>query len=231
MPSGGTTSTGGISSTGGITGTGGASSQGGGGIPGLAPGAVRVCTYTASGDDFTVTVYRDPDRTTYYLVSSLFASPITQPIGVDRADLFTYDITSYRRLSARSLASRLIRFHDGTHDPTGPGSGFDSTCSPEGLQATQRYKDSTLYVELIRADDTTYRVDLTRPWDIGSYELHFYTLADGTTAHIEIGVQSYVVSRNVDGSTNIAFTDLEGRRVSIDIDGYFQLTAIRVSAP
>jgi hypothetical protein len=49
--------------------------------------------------------------------------------------------------------------------------------------------------------DTTFRVDLTRTWN------------------------------DVDGSTSIAFTDLEGRRVSIDIDGYFQLTAIRVSAP
>jgi hypothetical protein len=228
--SGGAAFTGGTPSVGGSTGTGGSSSRGAG-IPGLPTDALPVCTYTASGRELTVTVYRDQARMTYALVSKLFASPVVQPIGAQNDNLVSYEIARYHTLYVTSLANGWIRFVDSRHEPNGPGSSFQSTCTADGIQVTQLSKDRTLYLELTRADGTSYRVDVPEWWETGNYPIYFYTLADDMTTHLTIDTGIDVVSRNADGSANVAFADLDGRRLGIDLDSYSKLIAIRVSFP
>jgi hypothetical protein len=225
LPSGGTDLTGGVRSDGGDAG--GESDR----VPGLSADSLRVCTYTASGQDLAVTVFRNEARTTYTLISSLFASPIVQSIGVESDNLFTYEIERNHTLAARTVSNGLLRFADVRSDPSGPGWTFHSFCSVDGIQIRQVPKDYPLHMEIIRADDTTYRVDLPERWNLGSYVIHFYDGAEGTTTSTELGTQTEVVTHSPDGSSHLAFTDLDGRRVGIDLTSYGVLAAIRIESP
>jgi hypothetical protein len=192
---------------------------------------VRVCTYTASGQDLAVTVFRNKDRTTFTLISKLFASPIIQAIGEESDVLFAHEIEHNHTLSARVLANGLLTFADIRLDPSGPGWAFDSTCSDDGIQIRNVPRDASLHVEIVRPDDTTYHVDLPESWNLGSTTIHFYAGAEGTPSTTELDTQVEVVTRNLDGSAHLAFTDLDGRRVGIDITSYGILTAVRIESP
>lgn len=198
-----------------------------GSIPGLPAGSVRICTYVASGQDLAVRVFRDQARTSYTLVSRLFASPIIQSIGVDSDKLFAHEIEYNHTLFARALSNGLLRFTDQRLDSSGPGWSFSSSCSVDGIQIRQEPRDPLLRLELIRPDDTSYRVDLSEWWTVGSYPIRFYATGESSST-IELGTTTEMVSRTPSGAANLAFTDLDGRRVSIDITSYGVLTEIRI---
>lgn len=72
--------------------------------------------------------------------------------------------------------------------------------------------------------------------DIGSHLIQFYTVADGTTVadepktRTELGTRICLVSSTPDAWRTYAFTDLDGRWVSIDVSAYSEIIAIRVSS-
>ena len=235
-----TAGAGGTKAAGGATGAGDALPTGDSAQP--SADAVPVCIYAESGAEHIITVSRDVARTTYYLVSNPSQGIIARAIGTPDERVFVDHIANYEYLYAQTLPGGLLQFVDATNSfdevcrDQGPASSFSSTCSQDGVQITQLFKDAALYVLFNRPDGSVYHGDIADWWTLGDSVISFYTSASGTAIDALAdktpkGVQTVTVSSNADGTRAISFVDLDSRLVTIDMSSYSVILAISTTQP
>jgi len=250
-----TTNTGGTFGTGASTSAGaspdsgisGASDSGGQStsISQLPADAVPVCSYAESGPENVITVHRDSARTNYYLVGNRLQGVVVHPIGTVDSRVFLTDIDgipSCHVLYGQILSGGLMQFVDAANTidgpciDEGPSVVFTSTCSQDGVQATQPFKDATLYLLFNRPDGTVYHADIADCWTTGIHVIDFYTAASGSTigslaGKSPIGSHIEIVSQNPDDIRSISFVDMDNRLVTVGIGGYPGVLRIQTAQP
>ena len=261
----------GMKNTGGVFSTGGSEKQGSlpetgisgtGGTGGqivnisqLPADVVPVCTYAESGPDHTITVYRDVASTSYYFVSNSLGRIIERPIGTPDARVLVEFVYTCEYLYVQILSNGLIQLVDDTNHfdeecrSRGPSSSFSSTCSKDGVQITQMFKDATGYVIFNRPDGLVYYGEIDGLWDSGwtpgnpvvNSVVNYFTAAPGTTIRsllfspvyiTPLGAQTVTFALNPDNNTEaIYFTDLDNRLVTISLTPYSVILDISATQP
>jgi hypothetical protein len=206
----------------------------------LPANAVPVCVYTESGPEHTVSVFRDVAKTNYYLVSGISPTMIVQPIGTPAARVLVDRVADYEYLYAQVLSGGTIQFVDATNsfdevcEDQGPSQSFSSTCREDGIQITELFKDSTLYVLFNRPDGSVYHGDIDGFWTLesGTAVINFYTADPGTTIHSLVydhanktatGTHAVTISEPPQSVRTISFTDLDDHPVTVDLDVYVEV--------